>query len=76
MTPNLPTERAFLVWLSDEADPTTDRLCGRVEHVRSGRRARFESQSELNDFVSSVLNEELTPPETAVDRSTENGSQR
>ena len=32
-----------------------DLLCGRVEHVVSGKAARFESAGELLDFVRLVL---------------------
>ena len=55
MNPALPANRAFLIWLSDEVDLSASRLSGRVEHVTSGRRARFGSDRELRDFVSSIL---------------------
>ena len=55
MNPSLPSDRAFVVWLNDEADPSIRHLCGRVEHVRSGRRGRFASLEELNEFVALVL---------------------
>ena len=55
MNPVLPANRAFLIWLSDEVDPSASQLSGRIEHVKSGRRARFNSDRELRDFVSSIL---------------------
>jgi hypothetical protein len=58
MKPDLPSNRAFLVWLSNKAEPSSDQLCGRVEHVSTGKRARFSSQDELNEFVFWVLCEE------------------
>ena len=57
MTNTLHSWRAFLVWLSDEAQPAEGHLCGRIEHVDSGTRARFGSQQELNEFVSRMLGE-------------------
>ena len=54
----LPAGRAFVVWLSDDAEPSTELLCGRVEHLQSGRREHFASQAEFNQFVYEVLLEE------------------
>ena len=65
MNTTLPANRAFLIWLTDEADPSDDRLCGRVEHVQSGRRHKFESHLELRDFVMSILEEETATQKTA-----------
>ena len=55
---NLPSHRAFLVHLSSDADPARDFFCGRVEHVKSGRRARFNGAEELHFFLTQVLEEE------------------
>ncbi len=60
MTASLPAGRAFVVWFSDDAEPSTECLCGRVEHLQSGRRAHFASQVELNRFVFGILLEEET----------------
>jgi len=54
---SLPTDRAFLVQLTAEASPALAALGGRVEHVSSGRSARFESREELWDFVARILAE-------------------
>ena len=54
----LPSSRAFLVWLSSDAAPDRGLLCGRVEHVQSGRTARIESPEDLQAFVTLVLSEE------------------
>ena len=51
------SRRAFLVWLNDEAQPSKGHLCGRVEHVDSGTRARFASQQELIEFLTRMLDE-------------------
>lgn len=55
---DLPPERAFVVRLGRDADPAEGRLNGRVEHLRSGRRARIGSLSELQEFIVQVLGEE------------------
>jgi hypothetical protein len=53
LTP-LPPHRAFLVQLRADADPA---LCmmGRIEHVKSGRAAHFDSLDELLAFVHRML---------------------
>jgi hypothetical protein len=55
--PELPPERAFVVEFRDVGTigPDESALSGRVEHVVSGRAARFESAGELLDFVRGVL---------------------
>ncbi|MEW6268822.1 MAG: hypothetical protein AB1689_05940 [Thermodesulfobacteriota bacterium] len=50
----LPTDRAFVVQLSAEADPGTRRLSGRVEHVVSGESVRFESLEQLLAFIAGM----------------------
>jgi len=45
---------AFVVHLTGVADDS-DRACGRVEHVRTGRTARFESAEELLHFMRHTL---------------------
>src|SRR5262245_25475094 len=40
--PELPTEKAFVVQLTRETGPDLQPFAGRVEHVVSGRRLRFE----------------------------------
>ena len=55
---SLPSDRAFVLRLDGEADPAQPRLCGRIEHLESGRRARIASAAELQEFVFRVLAEE------------------
>jgi hypothetical protein len=50
----LPSTRAFVVHLLDDADPRCA-LPGRVEHVTSGRSARFDDVAALADFFRVVL---------------------
>jgi len=50
--PKLPTGKAFVLQLSRETGPTLDPFAGRVEHLASGRRLRFES---LAAFLEAVL---------------------
>lgn len=51
----LPADRAFVIHLLDEADPSTGALPGRVEHVTSGRSARFADPAALFEFMRTVL---------------------
>src|SRR5262245_3999957 len=51
----LPRDRAFVVQLSSDAEATVERLRGRVEHVRSGEAAHFESVEDLLAFVGEQL---------------------
>ena len=52
--PMLPGARAFVVLLQTDCDPSRDDFRGRVEHVRSGRSARFASLAELVAFLARV----------------------
>ena len=58
MTPALPRRRVFVIQFSVDADPGRGRSVGRVEHVESGRNARFASSEALNEFFARVLREE------------------
>jgi hypothetical protein len=51
----LPVGRAFLVQLAGDCDPAGSAMRGRVEHVRSGEAARFQSLPELATFMLGVL---------------------
>ena len=62
MSPVLPNRRIFLVWLTESAEPSNGIVHGRVEHVKSGRRSRFDSQHELDDFIAEILAEETPSP--------------
>lgn len=48
-----PVHRAYVVKLSSEA--TSDLLCGRVEHLVSGRHRDFTSADELFDLMAADL---------------------
>jgi hypothetical protein len=56
----LSPEGAFVVQFGAHSDPAVGRAAGRVEHVRSGRAARFASVADLLAFISRVLAE--VPP--------------
>jgi hypothetical protein len=51
----LPADRAFVIHLLDEADPAAGTLPGRIEHVTSGRSARFDDLPALLEFLRTVL---------------------
>jgi hypothetical protein len=51
--PTLPADRTFVVQFRASPDQTTED--GRVEHLVSGRAARFDTWAELRDFVEHVL---------------------
>jgi hypothetical protein len=51
----LPTENAFLVQLAEEVDPALGELAGRIEHLGSGLRARFDSSGELLALFARML---------------------
>lgn len=48
-------DSAFVVHLTEAAAATDDQIHGRVEHVRSGRAARFASVQELLRFMRQTL---------------------
>lgn len=50
----LPAERAFVVWLRADSRPEAQDYRGRVEHVRTGDLAHFESLDELLAFLVRV----------------------
>ena len=50
--PELPTERAFVLQVSRETGPNLEPFSGRVEHLATGRRARFEN---FEDFRAAVI---------------------
>jgi len=66
----LPAEGAFVLQLESGTSVAGGRLSGRVEHVVSGRVARFRSLHELLGFVARALEgprapaSEATPPAT------------
>jgi hypothetical protein len=46
---------AFVIQFPSKSDIQAGRFSGRVEHVASGRAARFESQTELLDFMEQIM---------------------
>ena len=50
--PELPTDKAFVLQLSRDTGPMREPFTGRVEHLATGRRLRFES---FADFQSAVI---------------------
>lgn len=56
-SPELPTSLAFVLQLSRDTGPTLQPFAGRVEHLSTGRRARFESFEEFRAAVMRLLNE-------------------
>jgi hypothetical protein len=50
----LPPARAYVVQLRRDADVPAGPFAGRVEHMVSGRHARFDSVEELLRFISRV----------------------
>jgi len=59
--PALSPERAFVVEFTGVDAAAHDQLSGRVEHVVSGRAARFGSAGELLEFVHGVLRAPAPP---------------
>ena len=53
--PTLPAWKAFAVQFSTETDPQTGVFSGRVEHLNSGRRARFGSKQDLLAALERML---------------------
>ena len=51
----LPPERAFVVQLRLQPDPSGELFIGRVEHIASGDFVRFGSAAELIAFIAKVV---------------------
>ena len=51
----LPPEGAFVLQFRSDSDVAAGSLSGRVEHVESGRSARFQSLPELMAFIAGTL---------------------
>jgi hypothetical protein len=63
--PELPTGKAFVVQLSRESGPTLEPFAGRVEHLATGRRLRFESFATFQAAVIRLLAQAGQPVEGA-----------
>ena len=55
--PTLPPWKAFVVQFSRETSTGTGVFSGRIEHLNSGRRARFASKDELLENLIRLLDE-------------------
>jgi len=55
--PALPAWRAFVVQFTRVAEGRPETFSGRVEHLSSGRRAHFESPTELVATLKRLLDE-------------------
>lgn len=59
----LPTNRAFVVQFQDSSPEHPILIAGRIEHLTSGHRMRFQSWDELQQFIERELTQ-LTAPAT------------
>jgi len=59
--PELPPGKAFVVQLSRDTGPTLEPFAGRLEHLRTGRRARFASFEDFQTAMSRLLSEAEQP---------------
>jgi hypothetical protein len=55
--PELPAWKAFVVQFNRETRPQGAIFAGRIEHLSSGRRARFESPEDLLAALDKLLAE-------------------
>jgi hypothetical protein len=55
--PALPVWKAFVVQFTRETSSQTGAFSGRIEHLSSGRRARFASTKELLATLGRMLDE-------------------
>ena len=55
--PELPTAKAFVLQLSRETGPALRPFTGRVEHLATGRRLRFESLMAFQAALTRLLTE-------------------
>jgi len=54
----LPSRRTFLLRLSSAAVPEAGNYRGKIEHIPTGRTARFDSLRKLAEFMQEVLTTE------------------
>ncbi|HYB41019.1 MAG TPA: hypothetical protein VEL75_04565 [Candidatus Methylomirabilis sp.] len=55
--PELPTNKAFVLQLSRETGPRLEPFAGRLEHLATGRRLRFESIAAFQEAMTRLLGE-------------------
>ena len=55
---HLPSRRTFLLRFSDATGPEAGIYHGRVEHISTGRTARFTSLQEITEFAAEIMIEE------------------
>ncbi len=55
---HLPSRRTFLLRFSSAAEPQAGIHRGRIEHISTGRTARFTSLQNIDDFVQDILADE------------------
>jgi len=60
--PGLPYAKAFVVQFTAETDARLEHAGGRVEHLQTGRRARFASIVDLLACIVSLLGDEPAKP--------------
>src|SRR5262245_43546862 len=53
--PRFPYARAFVGQFAEHVEPSGTRFEGRVEHLQSGRRVRFESGEALVSLLAEML---------------------
>jgi hypothetical protein len=53
--PNLPYAKAFVVQFTAETDAGLEHAAGRIEHLQTGRRERFESADDLLLWIAALL---------------------
>jgi hypothetical protein len=53
--PRLPYARAFVVQFTADTDAGLEYAAGRIEHLETGRRERFESADDLLLWISALL---------------------
>ena len=56
--PRISINRAFLIYVQGALNEPTPEFAGRVEHVVSGKAARFYSVTELLEFIAEVETQE------------------
>ncbi len=69
----LPTDRAFLVQLSAKVDATLQEYEGRLEHLDSGLRGRFDSREEFFTLLERMLRERTRAQSASSDVHPERG---